>query len=78
MGRQINVRWWGEIGVQKASGGAKVAIKGAKLTLGGEEKIWEYKSSRGRNKPIRKTKKKWRHFLFFLDSEIFVLCRGVI
>ena len=44
------------LGVQKASGGAKMAIRGAKLTVVGKNR--EYKSSRGRKKPIRKTKKK--------------------
>ena len=53
-----------------------MAIKGAKLTLGGGEKIWEYKSSRGRNKPIRKTKKKWRHFFFFFLTVKFLYFVG--
>ena len=51
-----------------------MAIKEAKLTFGGSKKNWEYKSSRGRKKPIRKTnKQKWQpffSFLFFGDSKI--------
>ena len=36
-----------------------------------ETNCWEYKSSRrggGGNKPIRKTKKKWRHFFLFFET----------
>ena len=45
---QINVRWWGKkyLGVQKAPGGAK-KLQGAP------------KSSRGRKKPIRDSKKNY-------------------
>ena len=45
-----------------------MAIRGAKLTLGGGKKMWEYKSSRGSNKPIRKTNKKGGDLFFFLET----------
>ena len=45
-----------------------MTIRGAKLTFGGGKNFWEYKSSRGSNKPIRKTTKKWRPFLFVLET----------
>ena len=69
------------MGVQKASGGgAKMAIRGAKLTIGGGNKFLGVQKLLGRNKPIRKTKKKVATFFFFFfgDSKIFVPCRGAI
>ena len=36
-----------DLGVQKASGGAKMAIRGAKLTFGGGEKIGSTKAQGG-------------------------------
>ena len=43
-----------------------MAIRGAKLTFGVGGKIWEYKSSSGRKKPIRIIKEKWA--TFFLEK----------
>ena len=66
----------------QGGGGAKMAISGAKLTFGGENKFWEYKSSRGRKKPItiRKANKKvatfFLFFVCFVDSKNFVVCTG--
>ena len=48
-----------------------MAISGAKLTFCGGEN-WEYKSSRGRNKPIRETNKKSGD-LFFLFRTVKLL-----
>ena len=48
-----------------------MAIRDAKLTFGCGKNVWEYKSSRGRNKPIRKTNnKKWQLFVvvFVLET----------
>ena len=59
-----------------------MAIRGAKLTFDGGKKIWEYKSFRGRKKPIRKTNKKSGDLFLFVfcfgDSKNVVLCRGAI
>ena len=43
----------------------------AKLTFGVGKHFWEYKSSRGRKQPIRKTKKA-AIFLFFVTFLYFV------
>ena len=52
--------------------GAKMAIRaGAKLTFGGGKQIvgsTKAPGGGGGNKPIRKTKKKWRHFFLFFET----------
>ena len=69
-------------GYKKLKGGAKMAIRGVKLTFGGgPKKIWGYKSSRGRKKPIRKIEKNSDLFSFVLETvkhKKCVLCRGAI
>ena len=61
------------MGVQKASGGAKMAIRGAKLTFGGGKMSTK---APGAQKATRKVA---TFFLFcFLETKIFVLCRGAI
>ena len=53
-----------------------MAIRGAKLIVGGGKNLLGVQKLRGRNKPIRKTKKKWRPFFCFLETENFLYFVG--